>query len=732
MSIDPYAVCPCGRGKKIKFCCRDAQHDLDKVLRLLNAEQHQQAMRTVDQCLANQPDRELFLALKLHLIYGENDNWDEFGATARRFWKAHPDNPIAAASLCMMRLHELASGDELDDAGTIAVVRECGQLLQRAYAASGEEYDVLVVSATLMLVRLLYIYKNHLTAQAYLAQVVAHRQKPDESVLSLHYDILGDSRVPLPLRSPLSLPECPPNAGWKKDYEAAKRLHARGQWMRTAEELEALSRRYLGEAAMHKAIAVARTKNGDKGLAAAALRRYQVLDGVDPDDALDAEVLAQLLDPKSYTTIVPTLMHEYRVDDIDQVQERILSDRHVLVVDDEQVLASAIRNGIRPKLAFTLTDLPLAKSAEANRSFEELPTKMAEFILFGKQTDAPASIELFAPEANIERSVSRVASWLGVSVGDLPLLKQESINSESAAELVANIHWRAPVESDSLSPSQIYDGLIDRICQEWIHSPLDSLDGKSPREFKPDTPANTRRLQAAVEVFAFRLLDLAGRHIGNEVRRELNLPELAPLDSGDFQDPLPVHRIFRLNFTLLNDDDLMHLYATAVTYRLKSIIMEITREIERRPSWPQSRKMAMSVVYLNAVAATNSDDEALLYINKAVTCAKEDGEPIGKLLVQKLNILFALGNPNEATTLLDQIVRDHIHEPGVRDNVFSLLRQAGLITQDGRPVHSPATGPVGAVPKPYDSEAAIWTPESELPQASSTEAGSASKLWLPD
>ena len=34
MSYDPYADCPCGSGKKIKFCCQDVIPEMQKVARL--------------------------------------------------------------------------------------------------------------------------------------------------------------------------------------------------------------------------------------------------------------------------------------------------------------------------------------------------------------------------------------------------------------------------------------------------------------------------------------------------------------------------------------------------------------------------------------------------------------------------------------------------------------------------------------------------------------------------
>ena len=40
MSVDKYAVCPCGSGKKIKFCkCKDSVGQMDQVLTMIEGGQ---------------------------------------------------------------------------------------------------------------------------------------------------------------------------------------------------------------------------------------------------------------------------------------------------------------------------------------------------------------------------------------------------------------------------------------------------------------------------------------------------------------------------------------------------------------------------------------------------------------------------------------------------------------------------------------------------------------------
>jgi hypothetical protein len=47
MSIDPYASCPGGTGKKVKFCCPDLVGDLEQLDRLIEGDQISAALEQV-------------------------------------------------------------------------------------------------------------------------------------------------------------------------------------------------------------------------------------------------------------------------------------------------------------------------------------------------------------------------------------------------------------------------------------------------------------------------------------------------------------------------------------------------------------------------------------------------------------------------------------------------------------------------------------------------------------
>ena len=48
MPIDAYSPCPCGSGKKIKFCCKDLLGDLQKIERMLEGEQYMACLAHIE------------------------------------------------------------------------------------------------------------------------------------------------------------------------------------------------------------------------------------------------------------------------------------------------------------------------------------------------------------------------------------------------------------------------------------------------------------------------------------------------------------------------------------------------------------------------------------------------------------------------------------------------------------------------------------------------------------
>src|SRR5205807_6777184 len=56
MSLDPYSSCPCGSGKKFKWCCQPIHAEIEKAFEQHNDGQHEAAVRTMDQVVRDHSD----------------------------------------------------------------------------------------------------------------------------------------------------------------------------------------------------------------------------------------------------------------------------------------------------------------------------------------------------------------------------------------------------------------------------------------------------------------------------------------------------------------------------------------------------------------------------------------------------------------------------------------------------------------------------------------------------
>src|SRR5262245_12773473 len=101
MAVDPYAPCPCGSGKKLKFCCADLAADIEKIDKLASSDQPHAALRHVEKLLAKEPDRASLLDIRamLELSLQELDAAEK---TLQHFLAKHPDNPSAHAQAALL------------------------------------------------------------------------------------------------------------------------------------------------------------------------------------------------------------------------------------------------------------------------------------------------------------------------------------------------------------------------------------------------------------------------------------------------------------------------------------------------------------------------------------------------------------------------------------------------------------------------------------------------------
>ena len=116
MSVDLYQLCPCGGGKKIKFCCcHDIAQDLDKIIRALEGEQRAAALDQIGRLLASKGERAALLALKGE-VQIQLGNLDDAKVTVDKFLELNPGNQVALALSAILESDNVAAITKLQRA----------------------------------------------------------------------------------------------------------------------------------------------------------------------------------------------------------------------------------------------------------------------------------------------------------------------------------------------------------------------------------------------------------------------------------------------------------------------------------------------------------------------------------------------------------------------------------------------------------------------------------------
>ncbi len=705
MPMDAYAPCPGGFDKKIKFCCADLTQELEKLSRMLDGDQRSAALEYIEKLEGKFSNRACLLSIK-SAILASSEREEELAETVSRFLKNHPQNPIALAESALyttqQRGIEQAVG-QLQDG-----LERCGQTMPR------QVYDAVGGMAVAALQA-----GRPISALAHLTLQVTFDHE-DEAPRSLIGRILSAPSIPLLMKDERRISAAPPDAPWKNAFEDALREVMRGRWRRGAAWLLVLAAKHGNPPQLWETIASLRAWLADHAGACEALRRVAALD-VPFEEAAEAEALAQLLDPVGKQRMIDIIAIDYPVVDIERLTE--------LFDSSDQCSRTAIDRATQedpneppPRAAFVLLDRPLPRTG-AGITLAEIPKIVGSVYVYGKQTDREARLELVTSRSEEEESARNVVARIA---GD-------SIGAAAEAKVIDQIHplrhalaanWRLP---DDTTPEQIRtltaEFRTQNVLETWPTLPLPVLNEKSALEVKDDSKY---RIKLAALVL---LLEHSAQQEGtdldfNLLRQKLNLPEAEAIDlSGRPLNDIPLARYPHLRVGQLADEHLIGVYQTAAAMGLRTLLRQVSEEILRRPTLES--KVDLGDVYRTLSMTAGGRDEMLGYINAGRDWTVKKGGSSAAWDLEELSLRLSMMESEEASRLIQHLMREHANEPGVRETLAELLQAAGVIGPDGRPTGAMQPQPAGAVPTEAAEPGKIWTPEGEA-----TSQGK-SKLWVP-
>jgi hypothetical protein len=715
MSIDAYSLCPGGTGKKIKFCCGDFLPELQKIDRMVEGEQYLGCLKHIDHLLEQEPgrDRECLLATKCVLLR-MTDQHEAAMATAKLFLDKHPNNQVALAEMAMLN-------EENDARGALAYVLQAiraanGALSGRTYQAMGLTAGALLREGFPLPARAL------LQIQCAVAEQAGQDDRPGQLLSGL----CQATDVPLLLRGDVALIPCPTGVPWENRFEEAEEAIAVGDWQKGADRLDKLSAEVSDSSAVWRTLAMLRGWLADNEGCIAALHKYAALragelDGL--EDAVEAEAQAMFLSPDPLGDHVDILKLTWAVRDVERTQEALLSSpRFRTVPFDPAQFADG--QTPPPKAAYMVLDRPMPDSAEG-LTVETMPRLVGQALLFGRQTDREALLEVLGVAAD---EVSIVKELVQAVAGDAVDTKpeEEVVGDWSASQKILRAAWQPPRDAtgEQLRPL-MEQHEREAVFSEWPNLKLGVLGGRTPREAAKDENLRARVL-AAILVLDHWLERLPSVFDLNELRAELGLPTLGPVAAklGAVEE-LPITRLERLSVEGLSDEDLLTAYYRAGAYSLRLAMRKFAQAVIDRPS------LADSDERLHAFATLARTEEnlaqAMDYVDQGRRAAEAKKESSASWDLMELSFRFASRDGREAMRLIEHLQRSHLEEPGVGEALTRMLMDVGLLRPDGSPAFGP--GAAGAAPMAEaaaEEPGGLWTPDSAQPGAGG------GKLWTPD
>jgi len=493
MAIDPYAACPGGTGKKIKFCCPDLTGDLEQIEKLVEGDQTSAALEQVDRLAAKFPGRACLMATQVKLQLATR-KFAEAAATSQAFLAAFPDNPLA--------LGHAAVADAI--AGRI---QEAAAAFDKARDVAGAEVstDLVRIAATLVQAGAQAGHSGF--AQGIVEWMIDNSLGTAEEQRLLAA-VVGSAGVPAALRTKARLESPTADATWRADFETGLE-HARAWRLgRALTVFRGLKPAAGRSRELFTNIAILCEQLARPFEAAEAWLAVADLPGLDADDAVEATGRAIALETEADEDRSPIVPYERRsatlvqgaegAATLDLLEDRLRHDEHFEPAPYDRSQWTT-RGAVPPRSAWRVFDAVPTGDSPARL--------LATLLIFGRQTDQEPTATLQGFQPDLAAARSTVESVLGSTFGEplaatLPAttptnwLRGAQFRPASTSPPATGVPTGQPAPLDTMLASQSA-ALWRRFVDHWPDTPLPELLGKTPREAVRE-PAAARRVVALV------------------------------------------------------------------------------------------------------------------------------------------------------------------------------------------------------------------------------------------
>ncbi len=730
VSIDPYSLCPCGLGKKIKFCCPELIGDIDQIEKLIAGDQIAAALEQTKRLVQKHPGKAWLLATQTKLELASND-YSAAATTNHTFLESHPDNPLALGQAAIINA---VAGNVQEAATQFDSAREhCGKEVSPEFVR---------IAATLVQAG---AQAGHVGFAQGIVEWLVDKNLGSEEEIRLLSAVVGSSGVPPALRTKVSFIAETGDDAWRADFETA--LQHANAWnlsksltlFRSLKSIAANSVAVFTNIAVLCELLAKPFESSEAWLIVAKLRSDEA------DDAIEATGRAIALETEADPDRSPLMTFAQSratldledSNSLDLLEDKIRLDTHCDPAPFNR--SEWVQRGAAPPHS-------VWRVYDGSIDQEEPVRLLASLMLFGKQTDKSpeAVLQGFGPD--IAAALPIAETLLDAKFFAEPPQEGLPIATPTSWLLGAQFRSRtpeAPKAPDSDQEPSAFDTYLEkqrvavreRFISEWPKTPLPELLGKTPKESigQADVQMRVEALINEGEATARRpdMNDAWAR-----IRTDLGIAPSSPVESMTPLGEVPPLRWHRLVFEKLDLDQLRGLLVTSIDAGFELAAERVANELtSRADATPADRWQSYGFLEQRATS-TNDKLSVIATLRPLATELKAND---GMLDVAELRIRLQRGDQNAIMTLLNHLRTEHANDQKVLSALAEVLMEAGIDLSAiaggaGMPTQQ-TPEPGGAVPSSPQQTAStnasesggIWTPGGDQPST-----GGEKKIWTPD
>lgn len=723
MSVDTYAICPCGSGKKIKFCkCKDSVGELDRVMKMVEGGQTVPALDRLATILQEHPDAAWALAIRGRLLLDLRE-FESLTDNADRFIRLQPSNPLA---LTQRAAAQLFGGD----------VEASAESLLESLSESGRDVDSFVLDIASAVSYALAQRGVFLSARAFATlSMMAMDYEGGSSAVSVLRQLNTAPTVNQLLKSIPAEIGRPADVDWAERYdEAASLLHS-NKILLAQSKFESLQRTCAGQPAILSGLLTCAIWRADVDSQSQLMKKLSECESLDFEERVCFRAISALVQSEMPELAVEVNKLVAEIEKIEEIEMAFSADsRFVGLPADVTSNMRLSDDDVPPRAGFQCLDRDKPDSTSSLPSVDEMPEAIATIFIYGKQTDRAARIEAYDIRAeHVEDVSNRIQSAIGEQE-----LKQESGDPlpliVACQPPLAMIRFQAkPVEAEALQAELTRARMPAAIAT----AKMPILGGNSLLDLADDESQILARTVVVRVVEQYDNIVSKGDNLIDEVYKLAKIDPLPLIKLADDQvESLDNMDLNRVDPSGLSPESLLYLVQRAQQISATPAVRVIANQLIAADLKDEQRS-AKLVAYISLINTAERTEAALGYLEEAKAFALESDLSIANLLLSEVGLRLQVGDAAGFKNAIESLSTRYGNDPEIMAQLQQLMMAYGLIGPDGAPRMQPGApapgGPPGAAPQAAPA-AGLWTPDGgggggAPPAQPAPDDGK--KLWIP-